>query len=137
MSNSPHAHYRSHIHSASNTHSGQTRYKARRGKKRQGILNRTRMRGMLWGATLIFAATCVSFAYRSPLFKVRHVNVIGLDRLMPQEAEQIKGAVSLAKSTNLFQVRSGKLEGALSRIPSVSSAVVHRRLPNKPPDHTI
>jgi len=89
------------------------------------------MRVLLWGLAIAFATASACLAYRAPLFKVRHVEVTGLSKLLPEEVEQIRAAVAIVKNTSMVQIRSGKMEGILSRIPSVRSANVRRRLPDR------
>ncbi len=108
------------------------RHKARRrAGKRTPILSRTRLRVFAWCLALVAAACCVTGVYRSPLVAVRHVSITGLGGLLPEEAAAVQNAAALPAGTNIFHVRTGRMEGALSRVPSVESARVARRLPDR------
>jgi cell division septal protein FtsQ len=95
------------------------------------LLTRSRLRLII--AVAVAAATlfCVTFVTRSPLFAIRGVRVTGLDRLLPDEAAEVRAASAIPAGTNFFRMSRGRLEAAVRRVPAVAGARISRRFPNR------
>lgn len=105
---------------------------ATRAKKPRSLAQVRRLRRLtLFTLFALLGVELLAVTLTSPHFAVRQVRLDGDGGLPAVESEAVVRAVTLPATTNFLRVSSSEIEKRLRAIPSLRSAVVTRRLPNR------
>ena len=75
---------------------------------------------------IVFALALALFIFKSPFFYIRREKITGLSELTSTEANTIVQMASISAKTNLFLMKSSRIQNALCRLPFIHAVTIRK-----------